>query len=116
MKMDDPKYWDMLIKRGLSRFFMLCVMHKKPLHGYGLTRQVKDCSCCCCSPTPGTIYPVLEEMIKTRYVTVKKEAVAGRARKVYKLTKKGEAAYKTAVRSWQKILPGVIAACRGGKG
>ncbi len=113
--MDDPKYWDMLIKRGLSRFFMLCVLHRKPLHGYDLTRQVKNCSCFCCSPTPGTIYPVLQELIKAKFVTVKRASVAGRIRKIYKLTKQGEKAYRTAVRSWQKILPGIVQACKGRK-
>lgn len=112
MKMEDPKYWEMLIKRGLSRFFMLCVLQKKSLHGYNLTKQIENCSCCCCSPTPGTIYPVLEEMVKDKYVSVKTRAVSGRTRKVYTLTKKGERACQAAVKSWQKIMPGLLEACK----
>jgi DNA-binding PadR family transcriptional regulator len=112
MKMEDPKYWEMLIKRGLSRFFMLCVLNNGPLHGYNFTKQIENCSCCCCAPTAGTVYPVLNEMVKEKYVKMSKTVVSGRTRKVYTMTEKGKMAYKVAVRSWREILPGLAGACR----
>jgi len=112
MKMEDPKYWEMLIKRGLSRFFMLCVLNQGPLHGYNFAKQIENCSCNCCAPTPGTVYPVLEEMVKDKYLRVKKKVVSGRTRKIYTLTQKGKKAYQAAVKSWRKLMPGLLAACK----
>jgi DNA-binding PadR family transcriptional regulator len=114
MKMEEAKYWEMLIKRGLSRFFMLCVLNKKSLHGYYIAEQIENCSCRCCAPTPGTVYPVLKEMIKDKYVKMNKKVVSGRIRKIYTLTERGKEAYKVAVKTWDRILPGLIEACGAG--
>lgn len=92
-------------------FFMLCVLRKNPLHGYDLAGQIENCSCHCCSPTPGTIYPVLEEMVKDKYVKIKTKTVSGRKRKIYTLTEKGKTAYDAAKKAWKKVLPGLTEAC-----
>jgi DNA-binding PadR family transcriptional regulator len=96
-------YWNGTIKMSLSKFFILCVLHHRPMHGYDLSREVEKTTNGCCSPTEGTIYPVLREFEAGGYLTSDLEIVSGRERKVYTLTDKGRAAFKVAVEAWMEI-------------
>lgn len=96
-------YWNGTIKMSLSKFFILCVLHKRPMHGYDVARAVERTTNGCCSPTEGTIYPVLREFEEGGYVTSETEVVSGRERKVYTLTDKGREAFRVAVASWMEI-------------
>ena len=62
-------YWAGTIKMSLSKFFILRVLHDRPLHGYDIARAVERATNGCCSPTEGTIYPVLREFEEGGYVT-----------------------------------------------
>ncbi len=101
-------YWNGTIKMSLSKFFILCVLHKRPMHGYDVARAVEQTTNGCCSPTEGTIYPVLREFEEGGYVTSEAEVVSGRERKVYTLTDKGREAFKVAVASWMEITQCLI--------
>ena len=96
-------YWNGTIKMSLSKFFILCVLHQRPMHGYDIARAVERTTNGCCSPTEGTIYPVLREFEEGGYVTFHAEVVSGRERKVYTLTERGREAFKVAVGSWMEI-------------
>ena len=54
-------YWAGTIKMSLSKFFILRVLHDGPMHGYDIARTVERITRGCCSPTEGTIYPVLRD-------------------------------------------------------
>ncbi|OZA94524.1 MAG: PadR family transcriptional regulator [Rhizobiales bacterium 39-66-18] len=88
---------------SLSKFFILSVLHHKPMHGYDVARAVERTTNGCCSPTEGTIYPVLREFEEGGYLTSASEVVCGRARKVYTLTDKGREAFKVAVEAWMDV-------------
>ena len=96
-------YWNGTIKMSLSKFFILCVLHQKPMHGYEIARAVARTTNGCCSPTEGTIYPVLREFEDGSYVTSSAEIVSGRERKVYTMTDKGRRAFKVAVEAWMDV-------------
>ncbi|MDF2998288.1 MAG: transcriptional regulator [Xanthobacteraceae bacterium] len=96
-------YWNGTIKMSLSKFFILRVLHQKPMHGYDVARMVEQTTNGCCSPTEGTIYPVLREFEEGGYVTSETEVVSGRERKVYTLTDKGRDAFKVAVAAWMDV-------------
>nr|UHA57805.1 PadR family transcriptional regulator [uncultured organism] len=96
-------YWNGTIKMSLSKFFILSVLHRKPMHGYDIAREVERTTNGCCSPTEGTIYPVLREFEEGGYVTCATEVVSGRERRVYTLTAKGRAAFKIAVEAWMDV-------------
>lgn len=96
-------YWNGTIKMSLSKFFILCVLHQRPMHGYDVARAVEATTNGCCSPTEGTIYPVLREFEEGGYLTAASEVVSGRERKVYTLTDKGRAAFKVAVEAWMDV-------------
>ena len=93
-------YWAGTIKMGLSKFFILRVLHDGPMHGYDVARAVERTTGGCCSPTEGTIYPVLREFEAGGFVTATEEVVAGRQRRVYALTDAGRAAFRVALDAW----------------
>ena len=96
-------YWTGTIKMSLSKFFILRVLHDRPMHGYDIARAVERTTNGCCSPTEGTIYPVLREFEEGGYVTVLAETVSGRARKTYTLTARGREAFKVGVEAWMAV-------------
>ena len=110
----DKAYWHRTIKMSLSKFFVLSVLHRKPMHGYEIVQAVERTTNGCCSPTEGTVYPMLNEFEAGGYLSARAEIVQGRERKIYKLTKKGRAAFQAAVGAWteatQCILAGKAAA------
>lgn len=102
-------YWNGTIKMSLSKFFILSVLHQQPMHGYDIARAVERTTNGCCSPTEGTIYPVLREFEEGGYLTAEAQVVSGRERKVYTLTDKGRAAFKVAVEAWMEVTHLLIA-------
>lgn len=99
----DPSYWNGLIKMSLSKFFILCVLNRKAMHGYEISKAVEETTQGCCSPTPGALYPVLKEFEKGGYVTAREETVSGRQRKVYTITDRGRQAFQVAVKAWAEV-------------
>lgn len=95
-------YWAGTIKMGLSKFFILRALHDRPMHGYDVARTVKQITKGCCSPTEGTIYPVLREFEAGGFATASEEVVHGRHRKVYALTEAGRAAFRVALGAWME--------------
>lgn len=104
-KLEDPAYWKALVNMGLSRFFILRVLHTAPSHGYLVLEKLAKFTEGCCVPTYGTIYPILKELVKGGYAEVTTETAGGRRRKVYRLTEKGHRAYQNAIRVWQDVIP-----------
>lgn len=110
MEMDDPQYWEMLIKRSLSRFFMLSALAQGPRHGYELRKAVYDCCAGCCEPSAAAIYPAIRELLDGGYVECRTEVVGARERKVCTLTEKGFHAYRVASEAWSKVVPSLAEA------
>lgn len=94
---------------SLSKFFVLCALHEKPMHGYEIVQAVEKATNGCCSPTEGTVYPMLNEFEAGGYVTSRIDVVQGRERKVYTLTRKGRAAFQTAVSAWLEATDCILA-------
>lgn len=70
--------------RGNLKLLALKALDKKPLSGYALMKYIEEKIGS--KPSPGSIYPVLEDLTKKRFVTCKKQ---GR-KKIYSLTKEGK--------------------------
>lgn len=107
----DRGYWNGLIKMSLSKFFILCVLNQRSLHGYDITRAVEGHTRGCCAPTPGALYPVLKEFEAGGYVTAEEQVVGGRRRKVYSITDRGRTAFRVAVEAWSDIGACISASC-----
>ena len=102
----------MLIRRSLSRFFMLRALYEKPSHGYRLKEAVRMACSGCCDPTDAMIYPALKELVKDGYVETYSESQGARARKVCSLTPKGVQAFKAAAEAWGQVLPHIADAVK----
>lgn len=105
-------YWNGTIKMSLSKLFILRVLHDRPMHGYDIARTVEQTTNGCCSPSEGTIYPVLREFEDSGLLVHEAEVVSGRERKVYTLTDKGREALRVAVDAWMEITDALVAADR----
>jgi DNA-binding PadR family transcriptional regulator len=105
----DRAYWQGTIKMSLSKFFVLCVLHQKPMHGYEVVQAVQRTTNGCCSPTEGTVYPMLNEFETAGILASRTELVQGRERKVYTLTPKGREAFRTAVGAWLEATDCILA-------
>jgi DNA-binding PadR family transcriptional regulator len=105
----DRAYWQGTIKMSLSKFFVLCVLHRKPMHGYEVVQAVEKTTNGCCSPSEGTVYPVLKEFESGGYLTSHPEVVQGRQRKVYAMTDKGRDAFLVATDAWMEVTRHITA-------
>lgn len=105
----DPAYWRGTIKMSLSKFFVLSVLHQHPMHGYEVVQAVERTTRGCCSPTEGTVYPMLNDFEAGGYLSSRSEVVQGRERKVYALTRKGRKAFQTAVAAWLEATDCIVA-------
>ncbi|BBE70721.1 lineage-specific thermal regulator protein [Pleomorphomonas sp. SM30] len=103
-------YWNGTIKMSLSKLFILRVLCDRPMHGYDIARTVEQTTNGCCSPSEGTIYPVLRDFEENGLVTHETDVVSGRERKVYTLTDKGREALRVAVDAWIEITDALVAA------
>ncbi|MCE8004096.1 PadR family transcriptional regulator [Billgrantia ethanolica] len=104
----DPSYWRGTIKMSLSKFFVLSVLHRHPMHGYEVVQAVEKSTNGCCSPSEGTVYPVLNEFEAGGYLSSTNEVVQGRSRKVYALTEKGREAFQVAVDAWLEATDCIV--------
>lgn len=107
----DGAYWRGTIKMSLSKFFVLSVLQRRPMHGYEVVQAVARSTNGCCSPSEGTVYPVLNEFEAGGYLSSTTEVVQGRERKVYALTDKGRQAFQVAVEAWLDATDCILA-CR----
>jgi DNA-binding PadR family transcriptional regulator len=103
--MKEPEYWDMQIKRSVSRLFLLAVLAKRPMHGYEIAREMREACQGCCDPTDAMIYPALRELQENGLVECRPERVGGRERKVCALTEEGLDSFRLAARAWGRVIP-----------
>ncbi|SDM28032.1 PadR family transcriptional regulator [Halarsenatibacter silvermanii] len=106
----DTSYWNGMIKMSLSRLFILRCLFEEPMHGYAITKRISELTSGCCAPTEGSLYPALNEFQKKGYVTSESRTVNGRERKTYKLTDRGEEAYRTGLEAWEETAEALLEA------
>lgn len=107
MELEDIEYWKSLINIGLTKIFILKILSEGPNHGYGVLKQLESLTQGCCTPTFGTIYPILKSLTKKGYATVKegKQLKGGQKRQVYTLTPLGKKACHIAMEAWKTTIP-----------
>ena len=103
--LESEEYWEMLIKKSVSRFFLLSMLEQRPMHGYDIARNIEMCCEGFSRPTDGMIYPTIKELVQGGYIECVTEVIGGRKRKVCHLTQKGTEAFRTAARVWSRVLP-----------
>ena len=103
--LESDAYWELLIKKSVSRFFLLSVLSQRPMHGYEIAKSIESCCEGYCKPTDGMIYPTIKELVNGGYIECVPEVIGGRRRNVCHLTANGKEAYRAAARVWAGVLP-----------
>lgn len=80
------------IPKGMLKPLIILILHKEPIHGYGLIKKIKERTGFW-EPSPGTIYPILKSMVDKKLI---KEVKTNDKKINYTLTKKGEKLAKSA--------------------
>jgi DNA-binding PadR family transcriptional regulator len=96
-------YWIKLINQSLVRFYILKALKDKDLHGYMLIQEISKLSNDFCSPSESTLYPALAQLKAAGLI--QQTNPKDRSRKTYHLTQKGRDAFKTAAKTWNRVLP-----------
>jgi DNA-binding PadR family transcriptional regulator len=86
--------------KGHVDLLLLAVLENGPAHGYGLVETLRDSSSGAFDLPEGTVYPCLYRLERRGLVTSRWEAVAGRRRRVYRLTVPGRRALQLERAEW----------------
>lgn len=117
MELTELKFWKSLINIGLARILVLKVLSKGPNYGYGILKELKSITSGCCTPTYGTIHPILKELTRGGYAEVSedRQLKGARKRQVYTLTRSGMEAYRVAFEAWRSTIPFIYKAIEDGE-
>ena len=115
MKLTEVGYWKSLINIGFTKILVLKVLSKGSNHGYGILKELQSLTSGCCTPTLGTIYPILKELTRQGYAEVSEEPQlkGAQKRQVYALTPSGVEAYRAALDAWRSSIPYIYKAIEG---
>lgn len=80
-------------KAGFLKLTVLKMVSKGPIHGYALMKEIERLTDEDWKPSPGSIYPALQELVADGLVTASPQ---GR-RKLYEITPKGQEAMERAL-------------------
>ena len=115
MELTEIGYWKSLINIGFTKILVLKVLSGGANHGYGILKELQVLTSGCCTPTLGTIYPILKELTKKGYAEVVEEQQlkGAQKRRVYTLTPSGSEAYRVALEAWKSSIPSIYRAIEG---
>jgi PadR family transcriptional regulator PadR len=94
---------------------VLAVLAREPAHGYAILNSLRLRSDGVFDLPEGTLYPILHRLEAQGLVRSKWQAVAGRERKVYALTKAGGAAVEAERADWRRYAKAVFEILGGAK-
>jgi PadR family transcriptional regulator len=91
------------VLRNHLELLVLTTLEAGPGHGYSIIRAIRDCSGGEFELLEGSLYPVLHRLERDRLVSSSWSTVAGRKRRVYKLSRKGRAALEQQEHDWRRF-------------
>lgn len=89
-------------RRGDVRAAVLALLTERPMHGYEMIREISERSDGAWRPSPGSVYPLLQQLADEDLVTEAEDSKGGK--KLFTLTEQGhaEAAQHTAEPPWEQ--------------
>ena len=82
---------------------VLTALKSGPGHGYSIIRAVRERSGGEFELLEGSLYPLLHRLERNRLVTSSWTEVSGRKRRVYRLSRKGQAVVGEQQRDWRRF-------------
>jgi DNA-binding PadR family transcriptional regulator len=92
---------------------VLSVVSRRPAHGYAIVEALREGSAGAFDLPEGTVYPALYRLERRGLLASRAHVVAGRNRRVYRVTAQGRAALTERTRAWDTFARGVHAILRG---
>ncbi|HSR22072.1 MAG TPA: helix-turn-helix transcriptional regulator [Candidatus Eisenbacteria bacterium] len=93
--------------KGHLDMLLLAALCAEPAHGYGLAVRMRSLTGGAVDLPEGTIYPALYRLERASLVASEWRTVAGRRRRVYRLTDRGRAALAVQVRDWRRFAEAI---------
>jgi PadR family transcriptional regulator PadR len=100
---------------GVPELAVLRILHDGPLHGYAIVQSIAQRTGGSLEFGEGSIYPVLHKLEQEGLLISRREAVRGRERVVYRLSKHGGKQLEKNVARWQGVVQSVQALFEGGE-
>ena len=91
--------------RGQLDALVLATLRDGPAHGYAVIEELKRRSEGAFDLAEGTVYPVLHRLEAEGLLASSWSSVAGRRRRVYRLTRRGESALAKREAEWRASRP-----------
>lgn len=88
---------------------ILATVAEEPAHGYAIVQRLKARSGGAFDLAEGTIYPALHRLERDGQLSSSWSTESGRRRRVYEITRKGQAAFETRRREWTVFTQAVEA-------
>lgn len=92
---------------GIPELLVLRVLSDGPRHGYSIVQAINSRTNQALEFGEGSIYPVLHKLEKQGLLLSRREAVRGRTRIVYRLSKRGTTQLEQSATRWQNVVAAV---------
>jgi DNA-binding PadR family transcriptional regulator len=90
--------------KGHLDLLLLGVLSAQPGHGYAVISSLRERSAGMLDLTEGSVYPALHRLEDLGLLVSDWQPVAGRRRRVYRLTAEGTRALRAERRDWQALV------------
>ena len=97
------------VLKGHLDFLLLAAIAREPLHGYAIVESIREASRGEFDLAEGTVYPALYRLESAGLLTSTWKRVAGRRRRIYRLTRRGRARLERERKEW-KVFAGAVQA------
>ncbi|MFO1065128.1 MAG: helix-turn-helix transcriptional regulator [Pirellulales bacterium] len=99
---------------GVPELAVLRVLQDGPRHGYAIVQAITERTGGSLQFGEGSIYPVLHRLEQQDFVKTKREAVGGRERIIYRLSKSGSRQLADCSARWRNVAESIQALLEGG--
>ena len=100
--------------RGHLDLVLLSTLHQEPGHGYAVITALRERTGGDLDLTEGSVYPALHRLQDQGLLDSVWQPVAGRRRRVYRVTEAGAAALRAERRDWRSLVNAVESVLRAG--
>ena len=92
--------------QSMSKYYLLAALSRKEVHGYHLIQELEKILGK--KPSAGQIYPMLKEMQKSGYITMKVYSNGKKKIKSYKMTKSGEKFFAEMTKRFSTLIEAAV--------
>ena len=98
---------DKSLVSGSMTMLLLKLLEEKDMYGYEMIESLREKSNNVFELKAGTLYPLLHTMESKGLITAYEQAVGGKTRKYYSLTKEGKKASEDKQKEWEEYSKGI---------